>query len=257
MTINVDLNCDMGESFGRYILGQDDEVLQYVTSANIACGYHAGDPPVIDKTVSMAGQHKVGIGAHPSYPDLQGFGRRYMEVDEEDLKSFLVYQIGALQTMARIHGYPLQHVKLHGALYLQAAVNDGLASLAADVIASIGKDIIFLAQAGTEMIRAGEEAGLKTAQEFFSDRNYDDEGKLLSRKHAQAMVEKREEAVERAIRVLTDNIVITPWGNKVNLGKVDTICIHGDTPTTVSFAYDLRNKLEKEGINVKPLAQFL
>jgi len=107
------------------------------------------------------------------------------------------------------------------------------------------------------MIRAGEEAGLKTAQEFFSDRNYDDEGKLLSRKHAQAMVEKREEAVERAIRVLTDNIVITPWGSKVNLGKIDTICIHGDTPTTVSFAYDLRNKLEKEGINVKPLAQFL
>jgi len=257
MTVPVDLNCDMGESFGRYTLGQDEEVLPYVTSANIACGYHAGDPMVMDKSVRQASQNGVGIGAHPSYPDLQGFGRRPMNLGEEELKNFLIYQIGALHAFARVHGCRLQHVKIHGALSLMAATDAGIADVAAQSIAAVDPEIIFLAQAGSEMNRAGQDKGLKIAREFFADRNYDREGNLLSRKHPEALVKDREKTVERTVRALHESVVITPEGERVKLEGVDTVCIHGDSPEAASFAYDLRNGLEREGVNVKPLGEFV
>ena len=177
----VDLNSDLGESFGLYKIGNDENVLKYVTSANIACGMHAGDPVVMSKTVKMATENGVGIGAHPGYPDLQGFGRRNMNLTPEEITAFVVYQVGALQTFAKSEGQKLQHVKAHGALYNMAAKDIKIARAIAEGIKLVDPNLIFMALAGSKMVEAAQDAGLKVAQEIFADRAYNSDGTLVAR----------------------------------------------------------------------------
>ncbi|MCF6248958.1 MAG: 5-oxoprolinase subunit PxpA [Desulfobacula sp.] len=187
----IDLNCDMGESFGAYKLGMDEEVMAYITSANIACGFHAGDPIVLDKTVKMAVENKVGIGAHPGYPDLPGFGRRNMACSEEEIRQYIVYQIGAVKGFCKVHGAKLQHVKPHGALYLEAVENETTARAIAKGIMSLDPNLFFVALAGKkgEMMRqVGKESGLKVVYEAFPDRAYTPEGTLVARKYPEAVI---------------------------------------------------------------------
>ena len=188
----IDLNCDMGESFGAYKLGMDEKVIQYITSANIACGWHAGDPLVMDKTVKMSVEHGVGVGAHPGYPDLLGFGRRNMDCTPDEIRSYVVYQIGALQGVCKIHGTRLRHVKPHGALYLTAVVNEVVARAVAEAIVSVDADLLYVALAGAKgemMTRIGKDVGLKVVYEAFPDRAYTPEGNLVSRREPGAVIQ--------------------------------------------------------------------
>ncbi|MBO8169119.1 MAG: LamB/YcsF family protein [Thermoanaerobacteraceae bacterium] len=243
----VDLNCDMGESFGIYKLGLDEEVIKYISSANIACGFHAGDPVVMAKTVRLAKEHGVNVGAHPGYPDLVGFGRRVMHVDREELKQSLIYQIGALQAIAESQGVQLKHVKPHGALNNQAATDLDLARTIAEAIAAVSEDLIFIAMAGTAMCQAAEEFGLTVAREAFADRAYNDDGTLVSRKQPGAVIHDPDQVLERVQRMVNDGVVISINGKELPV-EVDTICVHGDTKEAVAMVRKL-----SEGLQVRPL----
>ena len=202
MSVVVDLNCDMGESFGRFKLGYDEEVINFITSANIACGYHAGDPMVIRNTVNMAGEKGVGIGAHPSFPDLQGFGRRNMDLTEEEIRNFVIYQVGALKTFAEVCGYQLQHVKPHGTLNTMAAVNRRMSEVIAEAVAEIDENLLFVAIGNTELYHAAVSKGLRVASEFFADRNYNPDGTLVSRRQPNALIEDEDFALKRTIQAV-------------------------------------------------------
>lgn len=243
----VDLNCDMGESFGIYKLGLDEEVIKYISSANIACGFHAGDPVVMAKTVRLAKEHGVNVGAHPGYPDLVGFGRRIMHVDREELKQSLIYQIGALQAIAESQGVQLKHVKPHGALNNQAATDLDLARTIAEAIAAVSEDLIFIAMAGTAMCQAAEEFGLPVAREAFADRAYNDDGTLVSRKQPGAVIHDPDQVLERVQRMVNEGVVISINGKELPV-EVDTICVHGDTKEAVAMVRKL-----SEGLQVRPL----
>ncbi len=248
----VDLNCDMGESFGRYTLGYDDYILEYISSANIACGMHAGDPPVINRTAAVAAEKGVALGAHPSYPDLQGFGRRPMVMDHQELKEFLLYQIGAVDIFVRLHGQKLQHVKPHGALNNMGARDKALAGIVAEATAAAGEDLILTAPAGSQLEKAGQEKGLRVASEFFADRGYDPEGYLLPRNHPNAYITDEEECVKRTIGAIKEGKFTAFDGNFLRL-KINTICLHGDSLSAVKFAETLRKGLIEEGIEIKPM----
>jgi UPF0271 protein len=252
----VDINCDMGESFGCYNLGYDREILDFITSANIACGFHAGDPVVIDRTVALAAEKGAGLGAHPSFPDLQGFGRRNMFLSKVELKAFLLYQIGCLKAFAEYHGSKLKHVKLHGALYNMAAVDSKLAQTAAECVAGIDAGLILVVLPGSEMEHAGNGKGLRTAREFFADRNYNGDGTLVSRLQPEALIADGQSALRRCIRAVKEGKVDTINGSVINL-KIDTICLHGDSPSALQLARLLRNGLTEQGIAVAPMSSFL
>lgn len=252
----IDLNCDMGESFGRYSLGFDEEIMDYVTSANIACGFHAGDPSVMDATVAMAGKRGLGIGAHPSYPDLQGFGRRSMAMSAKELRASLIYQIGALKGFTDFYGYRLQHVKLHGALYNMACADSVLAKTVAESVAVMDRNLIFVALYGSELYRAGIDMGLKVAGEFFADRHYGADGKLLPRTHADALVTGDQAVLDRCLLAVKEGKVEAVDGTVLAV-EVDTICLHGDNPAALRLARLIRQDLEKHGLEVRPLASFL
>ena len=246
--MSIDLNCDMGESFGRYALGNDAEVMPLITSANIACGLHAGDPPAMQITIRLAKQYGVVVGAHPGWLDLQGFGRREMSFTPDETEAFVLYQIGALAAFAKAEGLELRHVKPHGALYNQAAKDEALAQAIARAIKSFDRNLIFVGLAGSAMIRAGLELGLRVANEGFPDRRYNPDGTLVSRKQANAIIESPEEVAAHAVSLAKEGI---DFGRK--LVRVDTLCLHGDNPKAVENAKLVREALSKNGIEVKAL----
>lgn len=245
----------MGESFGAYRLGLDEQVIQHITSANIACGWHAGDPNVMDKTVKLALENKVGIGAHPGYPDLLGFGRRNMDCTSEEIRHYMIYQIGALSAFCKANGTMLRHVKPHGALYLTAVENERVARAVAEAIVNVDSSLLYVALAGAkgEMMRhIGREVGLKVVYEAFPDRAYTPEGTLLSRRKAGAVIKNPEEVADRACRMASEGIVIAVDGTPIPL-DVQTLCVHGDTPTAVDLVKRIRETLEAKGIRLLPM----
>lgn len=250
MALQVDLNSDLGESFGAYKIGQDDLVMDYITSANIACGFHAGDHNVIQRTVRNAGEKNVGIGAHPGFQDLMGFGRRAMNVDPQEIYNLTVYQVGAVQTFARINGYTLNHVKPHGAMYNLGAGNREISQAIAEAVYAVDTNLILFGLAGSELVKMGKQVGLRTAEEVFADRTYQPDGSLTPRTSANAMVTDPEEAVSRVIRMVKDNRVEAADGSDIDI-KADTVCIHGDEPKSLEFAKILREKLTENGISIR------
>ncbi|AYO31893.1 LamB/YcsF family protein [Biomaibacter acetigenes] len=252
----VDLNSDIGESFGAYRIGMDDEIVKYVSSANIACGFHAGDPVVMERTVGLCEKNGAAVGAHPGFPDLMGFGRRNMDISLSDIKSYIIYQIGALKAFAESHGMKLQHVKAHGALYNMAAADEKLADAIAQAIASVDKNLICVAMANTAMQKAAEKAGLKFACEVFADRNVNPDGTLVSRKLPNAMIHDEDLACRRVLRMVKEGMVEAVDGSHIKV-RADTICVHGDNPQAVEFALRLRKVLEENGVKIAPMASFL
>jgi 5-oxoprolinase (ATP-hydrolysing) subunit A len=250
--MHIDLNCDMGESFGRYDLGEDEAVMTWITSANIACGMHAGDPVVIDKTVRLAAQRGVSVGAHPGYPDLQGFGRRVMDLSPEEAEVFIVYQVAALAGMARANGTELVHVKPHGALYNQAAKDVTLAEAIARGVRRFSRGLVLVGLAGSALIEAGEVAGLRIANEGFPDRAYNLDGSLRSRRQPGAVLESLEDICAQAIRLATEGILVSTGDTQHSI-QIETLCIHGDHPSAAEHAAAVRKALEKKGITVKAL----
>jgi UPF0271 protein len=256
MSNKIDLNCDMGESFGAYSLGNDEALMGLVTSANIACGYHAGDPLVMDRTVRLAAQHGVGIGAHPGFPDLVGFGRRAMQLAPAEIENAVLYQVGALAAFARSAGSGLAHVKPHGALYNMAVKDAEVARAVARGVARAGDGLVVVGLAGSVMIEAVREAGLRVAREGFADRAYEADGSLRSRKLDGALIHDPETAAERAVRIARDGVVVAYTGEEIPL-QVDTICVHGDTPGAVEIVKAIRQRLEVAGVEVVPMGGFI
>lgn len=252
----VDLNSDIGESFGNYILGMDEEVLKYITSANIACGWHAGDAMVMDKTVLLAKRLNTAIGVHPGFPDLMGFGRREMKVTYEEAKNYIKYQIGALWAFAKSYGVKLQHVKPHGAFYNMAAKDAQMAKAIAEAVYEVDNELILVGLANSEMIKMGKEMELKVANEVFADRAYNPDGTLVSRNIKGAVIHDKDVAIDRVIRMVKDNKVTSVTGEDINI-QADTICVHGDNPSAVLFVQEIRKALEKENIKVEPMNSFI
>ena len=252
----IDLNCDMGESFGRYTIGNDEAMMPYITSANIACGLHAGDPLVMEHTVHLAQEHGVGIGAHPGFPDLQGFGRRVMQLAPEEAEAFVLYQIGALAAFAKAAGGELVHVKPHGALYNLAARDRPLAEAIIRAVARFSRQLILVGLANSLLVEAGLEAGLPVAREAFADRAYEADGSLRSRRLPGAVLEDPAQAVEQVVRIARDGLVVAYSGEEVPV-QAETICLHGDTPTAVEIAKTIRGELEAAGIEVMPMGNLV
>lgn len=251
--MKIDLNCDMGESFGRYTLGTDAELMPYITSANIACGLHASDPLVMDRTVRLAREHGVGIGAHPGFPDLQGFGRRTMQLSLEEAEAFILYQVGALAGFVRAAGAELVHVKPHGALYNQAAKDRPLAEAIARGVARFSRSLILAGLANSLLVEAGLEAGLPVAREAFADRAYEDDGSLRSRQLPGAVLHDPAQAAAQAVRIAREGLVVAHSGQEVSV-QAETLCVHGDTPTALTIAQTIRQALNEAGVDVVPLA---
>jgi UPF0271 protein len=253
MTLRIDLNCDMGESFGAYHMGNDEAILDFVNSANVACGFHAGDPSTIHKTVEAALAKGVAVGAHPGLPDLQGFGRRAMAVSSAEAYDMVLYQVAALAGFARALGGRLTHVKAHGALYNTAAKDLRLAEALAKAVYDFDRELVLFALAGSAMIRAAEDVGLHTASEVFADRTYQDDGSLTPRSHPNAMITDVEASIAQVKRMVTERVVRSVRGNDVPV-RADTLCIHGDQPDALAFAERIRDELQRAGVAVKALA---
>ncbi|WJQ84225.1 LamB/YcsF family protein [Brevibacillus brevis] len=245
----VDLNCDMGESFGAYQLGNDQEILSYITSANVACGFHAGDPATMRKTVQMALEAGVAIGAHPGFADLVGFGRRNMEISPEEAYDLVVYQIGALQAFVRAEGGVMHHVKPHGALYNMAASRPALAESIALAIYKVNPELVLYGLAGSELTRAGEKIGLITAHEVFADRTYQQDGTLTPRSQPNAIISDQQRSLQQVIRMVSDGRVLTQQGVDIPI-QADSICIHGDGAHALAFAQSIREALSGAGITI-------
>ncbi|MHB0870089.1 MAG: LamB/YcsF family protein [Chloroflexota bacterium] len=254
--MQVDINCDMGESFGAYTIGSDEEMMRYITSANVACGFHAADPMVMDRTVQLALEHGVQLGSHPGYPDLMGFGRRVMDVSPAEVESYVLYQLGALWAFARSHKSEVRHVKAHGALGNVAFVNAEIARAVARGSARFSKELILVALANTPLVEAGQEYGLKVAVEAFPERAYNADGTLRSRKLPGASIHDPRVAVERALQMVREGTVTAYSGETVRL-KVDTLCIHGDNPVAPQIAAAMVEALRGAGAQVRPMAEFL
>ena len=250
----VDLNCDMGESFGAYQIGADAAVMPFITSANVACGFHGGDPGVMRETVALAKQHDVAVGAHPGLPDLVGFGRRTMDLSATEVYDAVVYQIGALASTAAAQGVTLQHVKAHGALYHMGVASRDIAQAIARAVRDVDRGLVFFALPGTHLVTEGQAAGLKVANEAFADRNYTPDATLVSRKRADAHVSEGEDVGKRAIRMVREGRVRAIDGKDVAI-RADTICIHGDGPHAADFARQLRQAFEAEGVVVQAVGR--
>ena len=250
MAKQVDINCDMGESFGMYKLGHDEEVIKYISSANIACGFHAGDPIWMNKTVTLAQNHGVEIGAHPSYPDLAGFGRRNMDISSDELKSDILYQIGAL--LAFTKDKKLQHVNPHGALYNQAVVNEKIAKTICEAILEYDSNLILLALSGSKWVKTAKEMGLKAYNEIFADRALNDDGSLVSRSKEGSVLHDVNEVADRSNQMVIEGIATTISGNEIEV-EADSLCIHGDTPGAVQMAMNINNTLKSAGVEIIPL----
>jgi len=252
----VDLNSDLGESFGAYKMGCDELVMPLVSSANVACGFHASDPLVMEKTVAMAAESGIAIGAHPGYPDLMGFGRRNMTVSAEEAKAYVKYQLGALDAFCRGKGVSLQHVKPHGALYNMAGKDYNLAKAICEAVAEYDEKLIVLALSGSELVKAAKDMGLRVASEVFADRAYEEDGSLVNRKKPGAMIEDEELAVSRVIRMIKEQTVTAITGKDIAI-KADSICVHGDGPKALAFVEKIRTALSEEGIEITPIKEIV
>jgi UPF0271 protein len=250
--VRVDLNADVGESVGPWPMGDDERLIPLVTSVNVACGAHAGDPLTIDRTIRTALAHGVAVGAHPGYPDLIGFGRRDLDMAPDELEASLVYQIGAVSAFARSAGTSLRHVKPHGALYNLAARDPGVAATIVRAVARVSGELILVGLAGSAMLNAAAEAGLPSAAEAFADRAYEPDGTLRSRRLPGALLESPERAAAQALSIVRDGRVESHDGRVVSI-RADTICIHGDTPAATEFAMAIRAALEAAGVTIAAL----
>lgn len=248
----VDLNCDLGESFGRYQLSEQADILKYVTSANVACGFHAGDPSVMRQTVEMALENDVKIGAHPGLPDLVGFGRRNMAITPQEAYDMVVYQIGALQGVLATFRATMQHVKPHGALYNMAAKDQELAAAIAQAVYDVSPSFILFGLAGSELTKAGEKIGLRTAHEVFADRTYQADGSLTSRSEENALITNDEEAIAQVVRMVKEGKVRSVQQQDVAL-LAHTICIHGDGEHALTFAKNILDALTNNEVAVRAL----
>lgn len=255
----IDLNSDVGESFGVYRLGLDEEVIPLITSANIACGFHAGDPAVMRRTVALAARYGVAVGAHPGFPDLMGFGRRAMNATMDEIRDYVAYQIGALQAFAAMAGTRLQHVKPHGGLYNMAVKNVQIWDTLAQVLAAIDRDLILVVLGGPnrEALEAiGRRHGIRIAFEFFADRAYNPDGSLVSRREQGAVLHDSRFVAERVVRMVRDGAVTARDGSEIRL-KGDTVCVHGDNPEAVALLRQVREALLQSGVRVAPMGTFL
>jgi UPF0271 protein len=247
--MRIDLNSDVGESFGAYTIGHDEAVLAQVTSANVACGYHAGDPGVMRATVTTARANGVAVGAHPGFPDLAGFGRRDLHATPREVEDFVLYQIGALAAIAGAQGVRLQHVKPHGALFNMAVHDAALADAIARATAAVDPALILFGLPGSELVRAGARAGLRTASEAFADRAYQPDGTLVPRRLPGAVIHDPQTVEARVVRMATERTVAAIDGSILEL-EVDTICVHGDTRGAADLAARIRRALETSGVKV-------
>lgn len=245
----VDLNSDLGESFGCYKIGMDEEVLKHITSANIACGFHAGDPIQMDKTVKLAMENNVQIGAHPGFMDVIGFGRREMKISKDEVKAYVKYQLGALNSFVISNGAKIQHVKAHGALYNMAAKDYDISLSIAQAVYEVDKNIILLGLANSSIIDAGKAVGLRVANEVFADRAYNSDGTLVSRSLEGSIIYDPNIAIKRVIKMVKENKVEDINGKNIDI-KADSICVHGDNPKAIEFVKRIRSELIKEGINI-------
>ncbi|NDI35686.1 LamB/YcsF family protein [Chengkuizengella sediminis] len=250
--LSVDINCDLGESFGVYSIGMDEEVLKFVTSANIACGFHAGDPSTMRKTVQLCLQNKVAIGAHPGLQDLQGFGRRNIDITPEETYEIVLYQIGALNAFVKAEGGRLHHVKPHGALYNMAAKNRSLADSIARAVYDFDNQLLLYGLSGSELVKAGEQIGLRCANEVFADRTYQDDCALTPRNQKEALIEDAEEATVQVLSMIQQQKVKTVYGKEISI-QADTICVHGDGLEALTFVKMIRKKLQEEGIHISAI----
>ena len=252
--MRIDLNSDLGESFGPWPMGQDMELMASISSANLACGFHAGDPGTMRATLVLAKASGVAVGAHPGFPDLVGFGRREMTATPQEVEDFVVYQVSALAGMAATQGVRLQHVKAHGALYNMACRDRALADAIARAVAAIDQRLILFGLPNSELIKAGQQAGLPVAAEAFADRAYEADGSLTSRQKAGSVIHDRATVVARAITMVRERRVVAVDGSEIAL-EADTICLHGDTAGAADLARAIRAGLEAAGIQVRRLGQ--
>ncbi|WCR11197.1 LamB/YcsF family protein [Paracoccus stylophorae] len=248
--MKIDMNADMGESFGPWRMGNDQALLDHVTSANIACGFHAGDPDVMARTMRMAAQNGVGIGAHPGFHDLQGFGRRRMRLSSDEMGNMVAYQLGAARGIAAAAGAQVRHLKLHGALSNMASEDAGIARACFDAALRVDPDLILVALAGTAMEAAARDLGARVAAEIFADRAYEDDASLVDRSKPGAVLHDPVAAAERVIAMLRDKAIHSIGGKRIPC-RIDTVCIHGDGPEAVPFARQLRRELAAADIQLR------
>ena len=247
----IDLNCDLGESFGAYTIGMDAAVIPHITSANIACGFHAGDPVVMAKTVALCKANGVCAGAHPGFADLMGFGRRQMHISPAEAKAYIIYQVGALKGFCSGAGIPLRHVKPHGALYNMAARDENLARAIVEGILAVDPALILLGLSGSKMLCAATDLGLPCASEVFADRGDQEDGSLVPRGQPGAMIEDENEAIARVIRMVTEGKVTTNSGADIAI-KADSVCVHGDGAKALAFVEKIHAALTAAGVEVRP-----
>lgn len=252
----IDLNCDMGEGFGAYQTTTDKEILPYITSANIACGFHAGDPATMQRTVELALENDVAIGAHPGFQDLVGFGRRNMAVTPKEAYQLVVYQIGALDGFVRAVGGKMQHVKPHGALYNMAAKDSSLAEAIAEAVYHVNPELIFFGLANSALVEAGKRIGLRTASEVFSDRTYQADGLLTSRMVENALITDQRQAIRQVMQMVLNQRVLSTTEKLIPI-NADTICIHGDNSTAIALAKAIHRALKEANVEIKKAGRFI
>jgi 5-oxoprolinase (ATP-hydrolysing) subunit A len=250
--MRIDINSDVGESFGAYTIGHDVGLMKSITSANIAAGFHGGDPSVLRDTIRQAKTHGVAVGAHPGFPDLVGFGRRELNVTPREAEDFVLYQVAAVAGVAAAEGVAMQHVKPHGALFNMAVRNAELSAAIARAVAAIDRSLILFGLPGSEILTAGRAAGLRVAAEVFADRAYEPDGSLASRRKPGSVIHDPDAVVARAVRMVTDRTVVATDGSVVRL-DADTMCVHGDTPGSDELAAKIRAGLEAAGVTVKAI----
>ena len=260
MPVNkIDLNSDVGESFGNYKLGLDEDVIPLISSANIACGFHAGDPAVMRRTIAIAHENGTSIGAHPGFPDLIGFGRRELDASLEEIKDYVTYQIGALQAFAAAQGMNLQHVKPHGALYNMAVKNTAIWDAVAEAVAAVDNRLILFVLAGADrkdLEAIGARHGIRIAYEFFGDRAYNPDGSLVSRSEPGSVIHDGEAVAQKVLKMVQEGRVVCKDNSEIEL-KADTICVHGDNPSALSLVKKIRETLQAAGVEIAPPAEFL
>ena len=249
---NIDLNCDMGEAFGIYQFGADLEIIKSISSANIACGWHAGDPMVMDSRVKLCADHGVAVGAHPGFPDLLGFGRRNIVCSPAEVKSYILYQVGALLAFTKSNGIVMSHVKAHGNLYNMAAIDYKMARAIAEAVYDLDSELVLVGLANSQFVKAGHDVGIRVAEEIFADRAYQANGNLVPRTEPNAVFHSIEQAVQRIVELVEQGTLTAIDGTKI-VTKGDTICLHGDTAGAADFAREVRQNLEARGIELKPL----
>lgn len=252
--MRIDLNSDLGESYGNYSIGMDEAVIERVTSVNIACGWHAGDPNVMAKTVRMAVKNGVAIGCHPGFPDLLGFGRREMKVTENELKNYVKYQIGALKVFVDFEGGRIQHVKPHGAMYNMAAKDKKMADAIAQAVYEVDPNIVLMGLSGSQMLQSAKAIGLKTASEVFADRAYQNDGSLVPRSQPGAVIHDTDLAIDQVVQMVKEKTVTAITGEPVSI-EVESICVHGDNEKALDFIDAIRKRLEAEVIDIKAFGE--